>query len=80
MTKSEIELQTHNYDQRIRAIVTSMSKLKDDLDYATEHFILDMMRVEYESKITELNTEPEFIPDTLSQSHDGSPGDRKFRL
>ena len=61
MTKSEIELQTHNYDQRIRALVTSMSKLKDDLDYATEHLILDIMRVEYESKITELNTENEVI-------------------
>jgi hypothetical protein len=61
MTKSEIELKTHNYDQRIRAIVTSMSKLKDNLDYATEHLILDMMRVEYESKITELQTVNEVI-------------------
>ena len=30
--------------------------------------------------LEKLKSEPEFIPDTLSQSHDGSPGDRKFRL
>ena len=60
MSQSEIELRTHNYDQRIRAIVTAMSKLKE-LDYATEHLTLDIMRVEYESKITDLHIQNDRI-------------------
>jgi len=60
MKKSEIELRAHNYDQRIRAVVTAMSKLKG-LEYATEHLTLDMMRVEYEANLTALHNENDKI-------------------
>tara|TARA_B110000902_G_C14077535_1_gene501748 strand:+ start:120 stop:320 length:201 start_codon:yes stop_codon:yes gene_type:complete len=60
MSKSEIELHAHNYDQRIRAIVTAMSKLKD-LEYATEHLTLSFMLAELEAKLADLHVEKDFL-------------------
>jgi|TARA_R110000737_G_C14336327_1_gene442457 hypothetical protein len=58
MTKSEIATRAHNYDQRIRAIVTAQSKLKP-LEYATEHLTLSFMLAEYEAKLKDLNATKE---------------------
>jgi hypothetical protein len=60
MTKEEIKLRAHNYDQRIRAIVTAMSKLTD-LEYATEHLTLSMMLAEYEAKLKDLHEDKEYM-------------------
>lgn len=60
MTKSQIATMAHNYDQRIRAIVTAQSKL-EKLDYATEHLTLSFMLSEYEAKLKDLNTEKEYM-------------------
>jgi hypothetical protein len=60
MTKSEIATRAHNYDQRIRAIVTAQSKLKP-LEYATEHLTLSFMLAEYEAKLKDLHTTKEYM-------------------
>ena len=60
MTKEQIELRAHNYDQRIRAIVTALSTLKG-LEYATEHLTLSMMLAEYEAKLKDLYTTKEYM-------------------
>lgn len=60
MTKAEIKTRAHNYDQRIRAIVTAMSTLKG-LEYATEHLTLSMMLAEYEAKLKDLHTPKEYM-------------------
>lgn len=54
MTKSEITIRKAIIDNRIRAIVTAMSKLKD-LEYATEQLTLSIMLAEQEDKLKELN-------------------------
>ena len=60
MTKEEIKSRAFNYDQRIRAIVTALSKLTD-LEYATEHLTLDIMREELEAKLADLNEDREYM-------------------
>jgi hypothetical protein len=60
MTKSEIATRAHNYDYRIRAIVTAQSKLKP-LEYATEHLTLSFMLHEYEAKLKDLHTAKEYM-------------------
>ena len=60
MTKEEIATRAHNYDQRIRAIVTAMSKL-DKLEYATEHLTLSFMLAEYEAKLKDLHIAKEYM-------------------
>ena len=60
MTKEEIATRAHNYDQRIRAIVTAQSKL-EKLDYATEHLTLSFMLAEYEAKLKDLHTTKEYM-------------------
>jgi len=60
MTKEEIKLHSHNYDQRIRAIVTAQSKL-EKLEYATEHLTLSLMLAEYEAKLKDLNEDKEYM-------------------
>jgi hypothetical protein len=60
MTKEQIELRAHNYDQRIRAIVTALDKLKD-MEYATEHLTLSFMLSEYEAKLKDLHTPKEYM-------------------
>ena len=60
MTKAEIATRAHNYDYRIRAIVTAQSKLKQ-LEYATEHLTLSFMLAEYEAKLDDLSTNKEYM-------------------
>jgi len=55
MTKSEIETHAHNYDQRIRAIVTAIDKL-GGMEYSTERLTLSIMQREYQAKLDEINT------------------------
>ena len=60
MTKSEIATRAHNYDQRIRAIVTALDKLRD-MEYATEHLTLSFMLSEYEAKLKDLYEPKEYL-------------------
>jgi len=63
MTKSEIATRAHNYDQRIRAIVTAIDLIqkRPALEYATEHLTLSLMLAEYEAKLLDLHTPKEYM-------------------
>jgi ferritin-like protein len=54
--KSELEIKAHNYDQRIRALVTGMNMLCG-LDYVTEHLTLSILKEEYQVKLDNVNKE-----------------------
>ena len=60
MTNSEIATASHNYDQRIRAIVTALDTLKG-MEYATEHLTLSIMLAEYQAKFDDLSTSKEYM-------------------
>ena len=60
MTNSEIATASHNYDQRIRAIVTALDTLKG-MEYATEHLTLSIMLAEYQAKLDDLSTSKEYM-------------------
>jgi len=60
MTKSEIETRAHNYDQRIRAIVTAIDKL-GGMEYSTERLTLSILQHEYQAKLDDLHTTKEYM-------------------
>ena len=60
MNKENTAIAKHNLDQRIRAIVTAMSKLKD-MEYATEHLTLSFMLAELEEKLSHLSENKEYM-------------------
>ena len=60
MTKSEIETRAHNYDQRIRAIVTAIDKL-GGMEYSTERLTLSILQHEYQAKLDDLHEPKEYL-------------------
>lgn len=60
MKRPEYQIRKANIDNRIRAIVMAISKLKD-LSYATEHLTvirrLSIMLAEQEAKMNDLNSD-----------------------
>jgi len=63
MTKNEIELRAHNYNQRIEALNLALT----DIQYAGTHGLdkhittLEIMKAEYQAKLDDLSVEKEYM-------------------
>ena len=60
MTKNEIELRAHNYNQRIEALIVSIG---NPSPYFTQQQIttLEIMKAEYQAKLDDLSVEKEYM-------------------